>query len=134
MLSTVKFSSQLTDSLKISVFTSHDLMFFQKKELALIGISLHNPYFTEDRLITILVGFSHYFEQVVVLLADSIAIHNYQTMGYSDSKAQSKVRKHGNRMVNRINRAMDHVGQENICLVRWSEIVSFSYILFSNRK
>ncbi len=126
MLAPVSISNQLTDALTIAAPTDHDLTAFNKKELALIGISLNNPYFTESRLTTILTGFSQHFKQVCVVLADSIAIHNFKAMGYADSKAQSKVKKYANQMANRLDRAMKQVGQENISIVRWSEIEACS--------
>lgn len=121
----LNIANQLTHSLKTQIYGDHDLKVFEKKRLALIGISLNNPYFTESKLTTILTSFSHHFERVNIVLANTIAIHNYKAMGYSDSKAQKKVKKHTNQMINRIMRSMDGIRQDNISLVRWQEIETF---------
>ncbi|MEM7065224.1 MAG: tRNA-dependent cyclodipeptide synthase [Cyanobacteria bacterium P01_B01_bin.77] len=120
----LNITHQLTDFLNTLIY-DRDLIVFEKKRLALIGISLNNSYFTESKLTTILTGFSHHFEQVKVVLADSIAIHNYKALGYSNGKAQKKVKKHTNQMSNRIIRSMNCIKQENISLIFWQEIEAF---------
>ena len=66
---------------------------YKNKELALIGVSLGNSYFSECRLKLIISGFSENFKNVVVLLVDDLSFHNYKAMGYDDDKAKKKVKK-----------------------------------------
>ena len=79
---------------------------FEKRELAVVGMSLGNSYFNEERIRFILAGLSSHFKEVAVIITDGIAVHNFRAMGYDEQKAQSKVKKSANALVNKIKRSI----------------------------
>ncbi|PHS58280.1 MAG: hypothetical protein COB17_03400 [Sulfurimonas sp.] len=100
---------------------------YQKKELALIGISLGNSYFNEKRLKLIISGFAKNFKKVAILLADDLAMHNYLAVGYSESKARKKIKKNSNFATNRINKIIEDLGDGyDVKFYKWKDIESFS--------
>jgi len=116
------------DSIQVKKFDSKitSCNLYKEKKLAMIGISLGNSYFSEEKLKLILTGFSENFENVAVLLADEIAIHNFKTKGYSEDKAKQKIHKCSNNTSNKINRVIEEIGSNNIRLYTWAEIEEFN--------
>lgn len=118
-------------SLDVSKFDSNinECEMFNAKEFVLIGISLGNSFFNEERLELIIRGFSTNFRRVAVLLVDKLSEHNYRAMGYSEAKIEKKVRRNGNLTINRITRAIERTNEiyskNNIELYRWSDIEAF---------
>ena len=117
-------------------YVTHQI--FAKKELAVVGMSLGNSYFSEKRIRFILSGLSSYFKEVAVIITDEIAIHNFRAMGYTEQKSQSKVTKSANALANKINRAIAtvenneetdnastvHTLSPSINLYRWKQLNS----------
>lgn len=103
---------------------------FQKKETLLLGISMGNSYFTKERLHLIILGFSSLFENVVVLLADALAVHNYRIMGYPENKIKRKLRENSNHARNKIQKTIHEIKQEhhkeNITFYQWQDVESFT--------
>ncbi len=107
----------------------NDCDVFQKKETLLLGISMGNSYFTKERLLLILLGFSSFFENVAVLLADTLAVHNYRILGYDETKIKRKLRTNSNHARNKIQNAIDEIVQihhkENITFYQWDDVEAF---------
>lgn len=103
---------------------------FNQKDLILIGISLGNSYFNEQRIRLILSGFCLKFKRIAVLLADELTIHNYRAVGYDEEKIQKKIRSESNHSRNRLKRVIDEVeakfNRKNIEFYQWRDVESFS--------
>lgn len=103
---------------------------FKEKKMAMIGISMGNSYFSEDRLRFILSGFCSNFENVAVLLVDDLAIHNYRAMGYTEKKAKKKIRVNSNHTSNRIKKVIKGIEEKNckknIRFCQWGEVEEFT--------
>ncbi|WP_294962989.1 tRNA-dependent cyclodipeptide synthase [Sulfurimonas sp.] len=99
---------------------------YKEKELAFIGISLGNSYYTEDRLKLILSGFSSIFKNVAVLLADDLSIHNYRAIGYTEEKANKKLKKEMKSTRSRILKTIKYVEEKsnktNIKFYQWKDV------------
>lgn len=102
---------------------------FKKREMAFIGISLGNSYYTVDRLKLILSAFSSTFKEVSILLVDDLAIHNYRAIGYPDDKIRRKIKKETNGTRNRINKVIKYVEDKNnvsnIKFYQWKDVEQF---------
>lgn len=102
---------------------------FKEKKTILIGISMGNSYFNEDRLRIILSGFSSQFENVAVLLVDDLAMHNYRAMGYDEKRAKKKITVNSNQLSNRIKRTIKEIEEKynrtNIKFYQWRDIELF---------
>jgi cyclo(L-tyrosyl-L-tyrosyl) synthase len=102
---------------------------FNEKKMILVGISMGNSYFNDDRLKVILSGFSLIFEKVVVLLVDDLAVHNYRAMGYDEHKIIHKISSHSRHLSNKIKKSIQEVeekyNKKNITFYHWKEIEQF---------
>jgi len=103
---------------------------YNEKELAMIGISLGNSYFSETRLKLILSGFSKNFKKVAVLLVDDLSMHNYLAMGYSKEKAKKKIKKASKSISNKILKIIDNLkienNNDNIKFYKWKDVQAYS--------
>ncbi len=98
---------------------------FQKKETALLGISLGNSFFTKERMHLIFTAFATSFKNVAVLLADDLAVHNYRAMGYDERKTRRKVHKNSNKTRNKIKATIQDVASDNIDFYQWHDIEAY---------
>jgi cyclo(L-tyrosyl-L-tyrosyl) synthase len=102
---------------------------FQEKKMMLVGISMGNSYFNDDRLRVILSGFSLAFEKVAVLLVDDLAVHNYRAMGYEEKKILHKISSHSRHLTNKIKKNIHEVEEKyhknNIIFYQWKDIEVF---------
>ncbi len=97
---------------------------FKKRETALLGISLGNSFFTKERMHLIFTGFSSYFKNVAVLLADDLAEHNFRVMGYDERKIKRKIRENSNKTRNKIKATINEIASPNITFYQWRDIES----------
>jgi cyclo(L-tyrosyl-L-tyrosyl) synthase len=121
-----KDDKEMSLYLKKNVGLISSCKIYKEKELAFIGISLGNSYYTEDRLKLILSGFSEIFKNVAVLLADDLSIHNYRAIGYTEEKAKKKLKKEMKSTRNRILRTIKYVEEKsnkiNIKFYQWKDV------------
>lgn len=77
----------------------------EKKEHALIGISLFNSYYSEERIADLIGWAMKKFKDFHLCVPDILPIFNFLSLGYSEAKAKSKTREQWNRLRNKISRA-----------------------------
>lgn len=118
-------------SLVVSKYNSKisECELFGNKEFILIGVSLGNSYFSEERLELIIRGFSKSFQRVAILLVDDLAKHNFKAMGYDEKKIKKKIKNSANHTSNRIKGVIDRTNnlykKNNIKFYKWSYVESF---------
>jgi len=98
----------------------------KKRELITMGISLGNGYFNRERVELILTGMASQFEEVVVLMPDSPALHTYRALGYDEHNANKNMKKHRYEVERYCRRTSEKIeyeyGKNNIRILRWSDI------------
>ncbi|GKQ38467.1 tRNA-dependent cyclodipeptide synthase [Streptomyces sp. A012304] len=74
-------------------------------EHVLIGISLRNSYFSEERITELLRWSSDVFRRIDVIIPDAADVETWLALGYSDAQAWKKTRSTASRIRNRVARA-----------------------------
>jgi len=123
------YNKSLSLYVKIADGVLDDCDVFRKKETLLLGISMGNSYFTKERLQLIFLGFSSIFENVAVLLADALSVHNYRAQGYDEQKIKRKLRENSNHARNKIQSVIHELahtyGKDNITFYQWHDVEAF---------
>lgn len=73
----------------------------------LLGMSPGNGYFTKKRVEIAVAAFAQLSGNVAVIVPDAISIHTYRALGYSESDCRAHVKKHGQHLKNRAQRAIE---------------------------
>ncbi len=124
------FSQQTDDAI-------HDLLVYQEhgdivkcplyanKKFLFIGVSLGNSFFSEKNLAILFDAFSPLFEKIGVVLVDKLSMHNYRAIQYDEGKAEKKLRRDANHMLNKFERIFTQTSFHNIDVYQWKDIESF---------
>jgi tRNA-dependent cyclodipeptide synthase len=87
-----------------------------------------NGFFTRKRIEIAVCGMAHLFGEVAVVVPDTIAVHTYRALGYSEQQSLAKARSNGQSVKNRCQRAIERARTEcpsaNLRIVDWERDVA----------
>lgn len=86
---------------------------FENKELAVIGISPFNSYFSEERIAYLYRWAIAHFETVRFYLPDGPTVYTLRAIGYDEAKARKKARRQCNYLHNKIRRVLGNQDLES---------------------
>ena len=81
---------------------------YEKKEHVLLGISPFNSYFSEEMIGHWIQWAERSFASFNIFLPDTLPIHTFMALGYSQEKAQSKARRQAAYLKNKVIRALSN--------------------------
>ncbi|SHL96977.1 tRNA-dependent cyclodipeptide synthase [Chitinophaga sp. CF418] len=84
-----------------------------RQPLVLLGMSPGNAFFTRKRIEVAISAMAKLFDEVHVLVPDTIAAHTYRALGYSEQEAIAKAKRNGQNIKNRCLRAMERARIES---------------------
>jgi tRNA-dependent cyclodipeptide synthase len=79
----------------------------RKPHVVLLGMSVGNGFFSRKRIEIAICGFARLSGDLAVIVPDSIAIHTYLALGYTESEARASVKKRGLGLKSRCRRAIE---------------------------
>ena len=112
----------VTKELKGAVFET-GYKVFEEKGLAIIWMSVGNPYFNPEVIKNIVEFCSKKFSKIRILVPFEPAQYTFQALGYDENKAKSKARLNSNRLKNHTQRVLDQIKNKSsdIKIINWSE-------------
>ncbi len=103
------------------------LALLPQRPLVLLGFSPGNGYFTRRRVDVAIGAFARAFDEVVVVVPDTIVQHTYRALGVPEAEVIAKARTQANNLKNRCNRAIELARQHHptarIRLLDWASEV-----------
>lgn len=84
-----------------------------EQPLVLLGMSPGNAFFTRKRIEIAICGFAQLVGDVTVVVPDSISIHTYRALGYSEQDCVAKARRNGNDIKKRCLKAMEKASSQS---------------------
>lgn len=89
------------------------LALLPKRPLVLLGFSPGNGYFTRKRIEVAIEAFAAAFDEVVVVVPDTLVQHTYRALGLPEAEVVSKSRTLANNLKNRCRRAVELARQRH---------------------
>ncbi len=83
---------------------------FSKKEHILLGISPFNSYFSEEMIGYWIKWAQKTFTSFNIFVPDTLPVHTFIALGYSEAKAKSKAKRQASYLKNKISRALLKLG------------------------
>lgn len=84
-----------------------------KQPLIILGISPGNAFFTRKRIEIAICGMARLFGEVNVIVPDTIAVHTYRALGYSEQQSYARAKENGLNIKNRCLRAIERARIES---------------------
>ncbi len=104
-----------------SSFDSETL--FEKENAIIIGVSINNSYFKEENLNKLVLWSTERYSSVFIMIPDEPMVHTLMALGYSKSKAISKVRLKTNNLVRKCNRIIDFNNLSGkVKIITWKDL------------
>ena len=112
----------VTKELKGAVFET-GYKVFEEKGLAIIWMSVGNPYFNPEVIKNIVEFCSKKFSKIRILVPFEPAQYTFQALSNDENKAKSKARLNSNRLKNHTQRVLDQIKNKSsdIKIINWSE-------------
>ena len=110
----------VTKELRGAVFeTGYKVL--EEKGLAIIWMSVGNPYFNPEVIKSIISFCSKKFSKIRILVPFEPAQYTYQALGYDENKAKRKARLNSNRLKNHTQRVLDQIKikSSDIKIIDW---------------
>ncbi|MBP9772990.1 MAG: tRNA-dependent cyclodipeptide synthase [Candidatus Pacebacteria bacterium] len=89
----------------------------------LVGTSLYNSYFTQEKLNELIRWISVYKKRTIAVVTDLPVIHNLIAIGKTEAYAKKKVRRHGRNMELRCERAVSQTESSLAQVYCWDKFV-----------
>lgn len=83
------------------------LELMNKPHVVLLGMSPGNGFFSRKRVDIAVCGFAQLSGNVAVVVPDTIAIHTYRALGYTEREGRDRARKHGQLLKSRCRRSIE---------------------------
>lgn len=110
-----------------TVALRNGLALLPQRPLVLLGFSPGNGYFTRQRIEVAIGALAHAFDEVVVVVPDTIVQHTYRALGLPEAEAIAKARISGKKLKNRCLRAIElarqHLPAARIRMLDWASEV-----------
>lgn len=103
--------------------TQESEMILEESSALLVGISLYNSYFTQEKLNELIRWTSVYKKRTLAIVTDLPVMHNLIAMGKTEAYAKRKVRRHGRNMELRCERAISLSGSSLTQIHLWDKFV-----------
>lgn len=83
------------------------LELLERQPLALLGFSPGNGYFSRKRVEVAIAAMAALFDEVLVVVPDTIVEHTYRALGYAETQVAAKARSCSRNLQNRCRRALE---------------------------
>ncbi len=85
---------------------SRKLSNIEKKPFALIGISPFNSYFSTEKILEICEWIHNEYDDFAIFIPNEISKYTFEALGYTEARANRKIKKQDNYTINKINKAL----------------------------
>ena len=93
----------------------------ENKSNILIGLSVKNSYFKEEKLRELIRWSCDNAKQVFIMIPDEPAVFTLMSFGYDEVKAKAKARLEANRLENKCNKIISEHDIKNAFILRWED-------------